>query len=278
MERMLLPSLMCLSPRDLETALRLFEKNGIPALHVDVMDGHFVPNLQLGVSYCQYLREMTKLPLDYHLMVEDPARMLEWFPIREGDWVSVHVETDRHIARTLARIRDLGAHPMVALNPATPLCMAEECFPLVDGVLLMTVNPGFAGQKLVPSTIGKICRLRAMLDEGGYGDLRIETDGNVSEENLLRMRNSGADMFVIGTSGFLNTRDPREMEAGIQHFQSLIWPETDAPESAVGPLKEMAERNARIRRERTEAQELREQKKRAAEKRADKAEGEEQTS
>ena len=257
MERMLLPSLMCVSPRDLEDTLRLFEKNGIPALHVDVMDGHFVPNLQLGASYCQYLREMTSLPLDYHLMVEDPARMLEWFPIKEGDWVSVHAEVDRHLARTLARIRELGAHPMVALNPATPLCMAEEVFSAVDGVLLMTVNPGFAGQTLVPSTIGKICRLRAMLDEEGFGDVRIETDGNVSEQNLLRMRNSGADMFVIGTSGFLGTRDLGEMEAGIQRFQSLVWPESDAPESAAGPLKEMTERNARIRREKAEAEEKR---------------------
>ena len=264
MERMLLPSLMCVSPRDLEDTLRLFEKNGIPALHVDVMDGHFVPNLQLGVSYCQYLREMTTLPFDYHLMVEDPARMLEWFPIKEGDWVSVHVEADRHIARTLARIREKGAHPMVALNPATPLFMAEECFPLVDGVLLMTVNPGFAGQKLVPSTVGKICRLRAMLDEGGFGDVRIETDGNVSEQNLLRMRNSGADMFVIGTSGFLGTRDPRETEAGIQRFQSLVWPERNAPESAAGPLKEMTERNARIRRERAESEAKRQEAKKCA--------------
>ena len=257
MERMLLPSLMCISPRDLENALRLFENNGIPCLHVDVMDGRFVPNLQLGTAYCQQLREMTSLPLDFHLMVEDPAKMLEWFPIREGDWVSIHVEADHHAARTLARIRELGAHPMVALNPGTPLCMAEELFPLVDGVLLMTVNPGFAGQALVPSTIGKICRLRTMLDEGGFGDVRIETDGNVSEQNLLRMRNSGADMFVIGTSGFLGTADLSQMEVGLHQFQSLIWPECDAPESAAGPLKEMTERNARIRREKAEAEEKR---------------------
>ena len=143
---------------------------------------------------------------------------MEWFPIREGDWVSVHVETDRHIARTLARIRDLGAHPMVALNPATPLCMAEECFPLVDGVLLMTVNPGFAGQKLMEGAREKVESVRALLDANGGKEVFLEVDGNITLPNALMLSAAGADLFVLGTSGIYRG----DMEANILEFQHAL--------------------------------------------------------
>ena len=117
------------------------------------------------------------------MMVEKPEEKLDWFDIQPGEYVSVHAESTRHLQRTLAKIADYGAHPMVALNPATPHCMLEDVLDDVSGVLLMTVNPGFAGQKLVPQTLGKITRLRELLDKTGHEEVFIEVDGNVSFEN-----------------------------------------------------------------------------------------------
>lgn len=222
MRQQLWPSMMCVHPAKLEPVVRLFEETGIAGLHVDVMDGHFVPNIQLGTDYCRYLAAMTKLPLDYHLMVTEPEKMIGWFPIREGDLVSVHAESTKHLSRVFDQIIALGAKPMVAINPATPLSMIEEVLPSAAGVLIMTVNPGFAGQKMVPSTLDKIRRTRAMLDECGYAHLPIEVDGNVSPENAIKMQEAGANMFVIGTSGFLKSMDEEEMAAGIKQFRKLL--------------------------------------------------------
>jgi ribulose-phosphate 3-epimerase len=133
-------------------------------------------------------------------MIMEPDAKLEWFSPRPGDYISVHVETTNHLQRALARIRSLGAKPMAAINPATPLSAVEEVFPDVDGVLIMTVNPGFAGQKLVPQTLEKIRRLRTILDERGFTGVEIEVDGNVTLENALAMRAAGANIFVAGTS------------------------------------------------------------------------------
>lgn len=134
------------------------------------------------------------------MMVEKPEEKLDWFDIQPGEYVSVHAESTRHLQRTLAKIADYGAHPMVALNPATPLCMLEDVLDDVSGVLLMTVNPGFAGQKLVPQTLGKITRLRELLDKTGHEEVFIEVDGNVSFENAPKMYHAGARAFVCGTS------------------------------------------------------------------------------
>lgn len=222
MKQQLLPSMMCVDPSKLTPIMRLFEDNQIDGLHIDVMDGHFVPNLQLGTDYCRYLSAMTDLPMDYHLMVEEPERMLPWFPIRKGDLVSVHAESTRHLGRAFDQILEMGAKPMIALNPATPLCMIEEVLPVAAGVLLMTVNPGFAGQKMVPATLDKIKRARRMLDERGYSHLPIEVDGNVSPAHLVEMQEAGANMFVIGSSGFLRSMDLTEMADGIDAFRSLL--------------------------------------------------------
>jgi ribulose-phosphate 3-epimerase len=164
------------------------------------MDGVFVPNLMLGTDAIRQLRRMSSIPLDIHLMIEKPEDKLEWFDIQPGELVSVHVESTRHLQRALAKIRGLGARPMAALNPATPLCMVEDVMADVDGILVMTVNPGFAGQKLVPQMLDKIARLRAMLDAAGRKEVLIEVDGNVSFENAKLMSAAGADIFVAGTS------------------------------------------------------------------------------
>lgn len=218
MKKMFMPSMMCVNISKINETVAVFESNGIAGLHIDVMDGCFVPNIQLGTDYCRQLRRISSLPMDYHLMIDAPERKLDWFPIRAGDWVSVHVESTAHLQSALDKITALGAMPIAALNPATPICALEEVLPCLGGVLVMTVNPGHAGQRLIPSTIDKICRLRRYLDDKGYEGMHIEADGNVSLENYKRMAEAGADMFVIGSSGFLKREDIASIERGIKEF------------------------------------------------------------
>ncbi len=201
----LAPSMMCVDHwNDPKTSLDALKASGVEVLHMDVMDGSFVPNLMLGTESIRQLRKASSIPLDIHLMIQQPEDKLAWFDIQPGEYVSVHAESTNHLQRTLARIRDYGGRPMVALNPATPLCMVEGVIEDVEAVLLMTVNPGFAGQKLVPQTLKKIADLRKMLDDTGHPEIRIEVDGNVSFETAPKMRAAGADMFVCGTSSIFH--------------------------------------------------------------------------
>ena len=195
------PSMMCMRLEDMVEGLKTFEKEGIEYLHIDVMDGHFVPNMQLGVDYAKNLRALTNIPLDIHLMIENPDEKIRWFDPQPGEYVAVHYETTKHVQRVLASIRATGAKAMLALNPATPLCVLEEVLPDLDAVLIMTVNPGFAGQKMVPQSLEKIRRCKEMLVSRGYDNVEIEVDGNVSFENAVKMRAAGADIFVGGSSG-----------------------------------------------------------------------------
>ena len=194
------PSLMCANLGNLEADIRSLESVGADYLHFDIMDGRFVPNLAMCPDMMSAVRELTSLPLDIHLMVEKPEHFLEMFEICEGDVVSVHQESTVQLQRTLNVIRDLGARSSVAINPATPVCMIEEVIGNVELVLVMTVNPGFAGQGSVPSTLSKIARVRQLLDSRGYGNVEIEVDGNVSFDNAQEMLKAGASVFVGGTS------------------------------------------------------------------------------
>ena len=214
------PSMMCADIFKLAETVHLFEKHNVPYLHIDVMDGVFVPNIMLGTSEIKQLREFSKIPLDIHLMINEPGDRLEWFEPRPGDYVSVHVESTRHLQRVLAKIRSLGAKPMAAINPATPLSAIEEIFPDIEAVLVMCVNPGYAGQKLVPQTLDKIRRLRNMLDDSGFPDIEIEVDGNVTIENAVKMRKAGADIFVAGTSLLFR---PGNMEDHILNFNRELY-------------------------------------------------------
>lgn len=201
----LAPSMMCVPQwENPAKAVKTLENAGVGLLHMDVMDGEFVPNLMLGTESIKQLRRVTNVPLDIHLMIERPEDKLHWFDIQPGEYVSIHAESTKHLQRTLAQVRAYGAHPMVALNPATPLCFIEDVLADVDGVLLMTVNPGFAGQKLVPQTLEKISRLRKMLVDVGRTDVLIQVDGNVSFETAPKMRTAGADIFVCGTSSIFH--------------------------------------------------------------------------
>lgn len=200
MKKMISPSLMCADFLNLGRELKALEEQGIEYLHIDIMDGVFVPNYTLGTDFIKKLHRATNIPLDIHLMIDRPDCKMDRFELREGDYVSIHYESTPHIQRTLSYIRQAGARPMLALNPGTPLSVVEELLPDIDAVLIMTVNPGYSGQKLIPQTIDKIARLRRMLDEAGYPEIEIECDGNVSFENATKMSRAGANIFVAGTS------------------------------------------------------------------------------
>lgn len=204
------PSLMCIDFENISDTLKAFEKCGIEYLHVDIMDGAFVPNITLGTDFCKKLREMTSIPLDIHMMVYSPENKLNWFDIKEGEYVSVHYESTPHIHRALSLIKEKGAKAMVALNPATPVSVLDYIYDIIDGVLIMTVNPGFAGQKLIPSTLQKITDARKRLEELGRTDVEIEVDGNVSFENAIKMKKQGADIFVGGSSSIFSSKDSIE--------------------------------------------------------------------
>jgi len=212
--------MMCASLTDLKSTLRNFEKNGVEYLHIDVMDGLFVPNFTLGTDYVKNLRKLSPIPLDIHLMVEKPEDKLDWFDLQPGEYVSVHYESTSHAQRALARIRDKGALPMLALNPATPLCVLDYLTCDLGAVLVMTVNPGFAGQKMVPSALRKISDLRSRLDAIGREDIEIEADGNVSFENAAKMRQAGCGIFVAGTSSIFT--DKTDLDTAIARFREVI--------------------------------------------------------
>lgn len=220
MKKMISPSLMCADFLNLGRELKALEEQGIEYLHIDIMDGVFVPNYTLGTDFIKKLHRATSIPLDIHLMIDRPDCKMERFELREGDYVSIHYESTPHIQRTLSYIRQAGARPMLALNPGTPLSVVEELLPDIDAVLIMTVNPGYAGQKLIPQTIDKIARLRRMLDEAGYPQIEIECDGNVSFENATKMSRAGANIFVAGTSSLY--APGADLEKNVIKFRQAI--------------------------------------------------------
>ena len=215
------PSMMCAGLDEIRFYLDEFEKGKIEYLHIDVMDGVFVPNLMLGTSYIRSLRTMTDIPLDIHLMVKDPEARLEWFDFQPGEYVSVHYEATPHVHRALGWLKNKGVKTMVALNPGTPVTNLEYLLPDMDGVLIMTVNPGFSGQKIVPQCIQKIADTRKYLDEKGFGHLEIEVDGNVSWENIPKMAAAGTDLYVAGTSS-LFTPQKDKLAENIKRFREMI--------------------------------------------------------
>ncbi len=200
MNKKISPSLMCVDFFNLSGAIKEFEENNIEYIHIDIMDGSFVQNYTLGTDLIKALKKKTKIPLDIHLMIDEPERKLNWFEFGENDYVSVHYESTKHLHRALAAIKSRGAKTMVAINPATSISAIEYVLDDVDAVLIMTVNPGFAGQKLVKSTLKKIKDLREFLDNNGYSHIEIEVDGNVSYENAKLMSDAGANIFVAGSS------------------------------------------------------------------------------
>lgn len=197
---MISASMMCADLIHLKKHKKLFEENKIEYLHIDIMDGDFVPNLGLGVDYVRGLRELTDIPLDLHFMVTRPDEKLGWFGIKENDRIIIHYESTNQLQRTLEKAKTYGAKVMLALNPGTAIYVIEEVLDYIDGITVLTVNPGFAGQKIVASSIKKVGKLKNYLNEMGYQNMDIEVDGNISFENAEKLRLLGANIFVAGTS------------------------------------------------------------------------------
>ena len=197
---------MCAGILNLENVLREFEQSGTEYLHIDIMDGHFVPNYTLGTDYCRNLKKATDIPLDIHLMVEKPEKCIEWFDFGENDIVSVHMESTEELEKCFSLIRKRKAKAFAVLNPATPVSVLEPVLDQIDGVLVMCVNPGFAGQKMVPGSLEKIRDVRNILAEKDLEDIEIEVDGNVSFENAVKMSEAGADIFVAGSSSVFSDK------------------------------------------------------------------------
>jgi ribulose-phosphate 3-epimerase len=174
---------------------------GADIVHIDVMDGHFVPNITIGPLVVKALRRITDRPLDVHLMIENPERYLEDFAAAGADWITVHVETGYHLHRTLARIRELGKKAGVVLNPATPLDSLEWLLEEIDLVMLMSVNPGFGGQSFIPSALPKIRQLHKMIEARGL-QVGIEVDGGIGPDNIGEVAAAGANIFVAGSAIF----------------------------------------------------------------------------
>ena len=193
--------------------IAIAERGGGTIVHVDVMDGHFVPNITFGPPVVKAIRPLTKLPLDCHLMIEDPDRFIPAFAEAGADLICVQVEACRHLNRTLQLIADHGAQPAVVLNPATPLEMIFEVLPMVHHVLVMSVNPGFGGQNFLPRAAGRIAELRDLRAELGL-NYRIEVDGGVSLETLPAVVEAGADMLVAGSAIF----EPGKTEENARAF------------------------------------------------------------
>lgn len=195
------PSLLASDFAALGDAVRAVEQGGADLIHVDVMDGHFVPNITIGIPVVKALKRVASKPLDVHLMIEMPDRHLDAFAAAGAGTITVHAEAVTHLHRTLTHIRTLGARAGVALNPATPVSAIEEVVGAIDCVLVMTVNPGFGGQAFIPESYDKVRRVRALLDARG-SRANIEVDGGVDESNAAALVEAGADILVAGASIF----------------------------------------------------------------------------
>ena len=208
---MIAPSILSADFATLGDGVRQAADGGADWIHVDVMDGHFVPNLTIGPPVVAAIRGVTGLPFDVHLMIENPDNYLEDFAKAGADWISVHVEACVHLQRTLSYIRDLGKKAGAVLNPHTPLCMLENVLADLDYVLLMSVNPGFGGQSYIPAITEKVAALKKMI-QGSGRDILIQVDGGISPKTIAPVAAAGAEVFVAGSAVY---GDPDGVAAAI---------------------------------------------------------------
>ena len=220
------PSILAADLADLGGAVEICERGGADLVHFDVMDGHFVPNLTFGIPVLAALRKRTRLPLDVHLMVERPGDLLDEYLAAGADRVAVHWEAEPHLDRLLARIAEGGAEAGVAVNPSTPVELLTDVLPRLGFVLLMSVNPGFAGQRFLPGAIDKVGRLRRLIEgeQARLGARRVEiaVDGGVGRDNIQRLAAAGVDTVIAGSSVF-GSADPA---AAIAHLKASAHSES----------------------------------------------------
>ena len=206
MNHLVSPSLLAADFGNLEKAVLMVNRSEADWIHLDIMDGVFVPNISFGFPIIKYVKKVADKPLDVHLMIVDPDRYLERFAEAGANNLTVQYEACTHLNRTVTEIRNLGMRPGVALNPHTPVMLLRNTLPFVDMILIMTVNPGFGGQSFIIDSYNKITELRKMIDTGGYKIL-IEVDGGIDTTNAAKLIRSGADVLVAGNSVF-NSDDP----------------------------------------------------------------------
>jgi len=212
------PSILASDMTQLGNEIRTAESAGADWIHVDVMDGRFVPNITMGQFIVEACRRVTQLPLDVHLMIEKPEEHLETFAKAGASGLTVHVETCPHLHRTLQYIKSLGCKAGVVLNPGTAIGALEPVLGMADLVLVMSVNPGFGGQKFIPESLARLAKIRKRLDALG-SSAWLEVDGGVSAETISQLKEAGATAFVAGTSVF---RHPQGIEAGVRALRNLI--------------------------------------------------------
>lgn len=212
----IVPSIFAADFAHLGDDVRKVEKAGIQMLHVDIMDGHFVPNFTMGTPITESLRRFTRVKLDHHLMIEDPDTYAPIFIKAGADCVSVHYEVCRNLDRTLHMVQDLGAKAGVVINPATPVLVLQEVLDVVDYVLVMSVNPGYGGQPFIPNSLRKISELARLRNERRL-NFAIEIDGGVGPENVAEVAKAGVDWVVAGSSVF-RAPDPAEAVREMQHL------------------------------------------------------------
>lgn len=200
------PSILSADFAHLAEQIQAVERAGASLMHVDVMDGRFVPNITIGLPVVKAISRATRLPIDAHLMIVEPGQYAEQFVKAGAQMVSIHIEADNHAHRTLSSIRAAGGQAGIAINPATSLSAIEEVLKFADYVLLMSVNPGFGGQKFIPESLEKLRRLRRMIDERGL-KTRIEIDGGIDADNIAEVAAAGAEIIVSGSAIF-GAKDP----------------------------------------------------------------------
>ncbi len=216
--RKIAPSILSADFARLGEQIALVDKAGADVIHVDVMDGHFVPNITIGPLIVSAIRPVTDLPLDVHLMIENPDRYIEAFAGAGADYITVHVEACPHLHRSLQAIRELGVKAGVALNPHTPASAIAEVLDVLDLILIMSVNPGFGGQKFIPRALHKLKATRELLTATGMGHIEVEVDGGVKSGNIREIAEAGAEILVAGSAIF-KAPDPAE---AIREMKSLL--------------------------------------------------------
>lgn len=216
-------SMMCAGIDKIFYYLTEFKESDLEFLHVDIMDGQFVPNFALGTDYVRSLRRVSNIPLDYHFLVMNPLEKMSWFDIREGDHAAFHIEKNDNVAECLQFLKRKGAMSFIAINPETDFHVLEPYLNDIDGVLVMCVHPGFPGKKLVRSTINKVSELKKYLLENDRSDVLIEVDGNITIENAKIFYDRGADIFVAGTSSLFKKGEKSTEEIIREERRVIGW-------------------------------------------------------
>lgn len=213
---LLAPSILSANFACLERDIKEAERAGADLLHVDVMDGRFVPNITIGIPVVESIRKVTELPLDVHLMIVEPEKYIPDFIKAGADWISFHFEAAVHHHRIVEQIKELGAKAGIVVNPSTPVSFLEEILPYLDFVLIMSVNPGFGGQRFIPTSVRKIEKLRQMKEELN-GELLIEVDGGIKVENVDSVLKAGANVIVAGSAVFRG-----DISANVKAFKDIL--------------------------------------------------------